>query len=137
MTRLATLALAALALAGCRGPKGSPESTVKSFYSAADAQDFESMADCLSSASLSRIGSPARAAAYFQANFTGWRDFSITIDDWSIGADEKTATVRFVCVADSVTNYKHQPVDCSDTYSLVKEDDGKWHINFASKLRTQ
>lgn len=137
MKRLAALALATLALAGCRGPKGSPDSTVKSFYSAADAQDFDSMVDCLSSASLAKMGSRARAAAYFQANFAGWRDFSITIDDWSVGADEKTATVRFVCVADSVTNYKHQPVDCSDTYSLQREDDGKWHIDFASKLRAQ
>jgi len=137
MTRSALLLCSVLALAGCKGPKGSPDSTVKAFYSAADSQDFDSMADCLSSASLSKMGSHARAAAYFQANFAGWRDFSVTIDDWSIGADEKSATVRFVCVADSVTNYKHQAVDCSDTYSLVKEEDGKWHINFASKMRTQ
>jgi hypothetical protein len=123
------LALSLLSLAACRGPKGSPDSSVKSFYSAAVAQDFESMADTLAAESRQKLGS--NAAGRLGAMFGGWKDVDLTIDDYSEDSNGKSATVRFSCIASQVENYKLLKFDCSDTFALTKEEDGKWHIILA------
>jgi hypothetical protein len=123
------LALSLLSLAACRGPKGSPDSSVKSFYSAAVAQDFESMADTLAAESRQKLGS--NAAGRLGAMFGGWKDVDLTIDDYSEDSNGKSATVRFSCIASQVENYKLLKFDCSDTLALTKEEDGKWHIILA------
>jgi hypothetical protein len=117
-----------LAFAGCRGPKGSPDSSVKSFFSAAGAQDYASMAETVARSTITRMGSQARAEAFLAEEFAGWSSVDVSIADWSVAADEKHATVTFNCLAQTMRNYKPVKLDCSDTYPLVREDDGKWHI---------
>jgi hypothetical protein len=131
MTTRTTLLLAAslLSLAACRGPKGSPDSSVKSFYSAAVAQDFEAMADTLAAESRKKLGS--NAAGRLGQMFGGWKDADITIDDYSEDSTGMSATVRFTCIASQIENYKLRKYDCSDTLALTKEEDGKWHIILA------
>lgn len=136
-TQVTWCVLAAVGLlAGCRGPSGSPDGSVKAFYSAAGAQDFDAMAALLSESSLAKLGSQARANSYFASQFRGWRDFQVDIDDYAVDADGKSATVRFTCQAEVLDRYKVLKVDCSDVFSLVKQSDG-WHIHLpgAQKLR--
>lgn len=131
-TRTALVAAVALfALAGCRGPKGSPDSSVKSFFSAAAARDWDSMNETISKASRQKLGS--NYEKYFRQSFGGWRDIDVTIDDYTIDSDGKTATVRFTCVAAQLENYKESYFDCSDAFTVVKEEDGKWHVNLPSR----
>ena len=131
MTNRTTLLLAVslLSLAACRGPKGSPDSSVKSFYSAAVAQDFEAMADTLAAESRQKLG--ANAAGRLGGMFGGWKDVDLTIDDYTEDSNGKSATVRFTCIASQIENYKLLKFDCSDTLALTKEEDGKWHIILA------
>lgn len=129
-TRSLLLVLASLlALAGCRGPKGSPDSSVKSFFSAAVAQDFEAMAETLAADSRRKLG--VNAAAKLGEMFGGWEDVDVDIDDYTIDVSGKTATVRFSCISTSLINYQARQFDCSDTLQLVKEDDDKWHVVLA------
>ncbi len=129
-TRTALLfALTLSSLASCRGPKGSPEGSVKSFYSAAVAQDFEAMADTLAVETRQKFGSQPERRLYQM--FGGWSDVDLTIDDYNEDANGKSATVRYSCVSSQIENYKLVQYDCSDTVALVKEDDDKWHIILA------
>ena len=122
------LCLALLGSIGCRGPKGAPDSSVKSFYSAAGAEDWGAMADTVSASSVARLGGRAQVEAFLARQFSGWSHVDVSIDDWSVDADGKKATVRFSCLAQILQNYKPVKVDCGDTHSLVREDDGKWHL---------
>lgn len=129
-TRAALLfAVTLISLTSCRGPKGSPEGSVKSFFNAAVAEDFQAMADTLAVESRKKLGSSP--AGRLAAMFEGWNDVDLTIDDYNEDANGKTATVRFSCVASTIQNYKLVQFDCSDTLALVKEEDGKWHIILA------
>ena len=123
-----------LALVGCHGPRGSPDGSVKAFYAAADSKDWSGMVSIVSKTSREKLGSQERAEAYFAEQFKGWRNVDVDIDDWSVGADEKTATVRFNCSGEYLDRYKVKQVDCSDTFALVKESDG-WHINLPATQR--
>lgn len=126
--RIAVLSLLALA-SSCHGPKGSPDSSIKSYYAAAASQDYEGLADTVSDSTIQRLGSRARALQYFEGEYAFWKDTDVTIDDWSINGDGQNATVRYTCFAHALTvKYKQMNVDCSDTWSLVKQDDDKWHI---------
>jgi hypothetical protein len=127
--RTALIAVALITLAGCRGPKGSPEGSVKSFFSAAVAQDFEAMSETLAVESRQKLGS--NAAGRLAQMFGGWDSADVTIDDYNEDANGQSATVRFTCVATEIVNYKAKEFDCSDTVALVKEEDGKWHIILA------
>lgn len=131
MTTRTTLffAVTLLTLAACRGPKGSPESSVKSFFSAAVAQDFEAMSETLAVESRQKMGSNPEAR--LAAMFDGWTDVDLDIEDYNEDANGKTATVRFSCVGSTINNYKLVQFDCSDTLALVKESDDKWHIILA------
>jgi hypothetical protein len=62
------------ALSSCRGPKGSPEGSVKSFFDAVVAEDWDAMSDTISEQSLTRLGSRARAQATFARDFEGWKE---------------------------------------------------------------
>ena len=125
----ALLTFVLLTFAGCLGPKGSPEGSVKSFFKAAVKQDFEAMAETLAQESRTKLGS--NAPAKLAQMFGGWDSCDVTIDDYNEDGDGKSATVRFTCVATEIVNYKAKEFDCSDTVALVKEDDGKWHIILA------
>ena len=129
-TRTALLfAVCALSLVACHGPKGSPDSSVKSFYNAAVSGDFEAMSETLAVESRKKLGSSPQAR--LNQMFGGWKDVDLTIDDYSEDADGKNATVHFTCIASEIQNYKLLKFDCSDVLALVKEDDGKWHIILA------
>lgn len=132
---LLLVAVSLLSLSACRGPKGSPEGSVKSFFSAAVAQDFEAMAETLAAETRKKFGS--NAAGKLSAMFGGWNECNVDIEDYSIDASGNSATVRFNCVATTMQNYKPKQFDCSDTLQLVKEEDDKWHIILAggSRLR--
>jgi hypothetical protein len=127
----------ALVLGGCRGPKGSPGGTVKSFFSAVVANDWDAMAEIASQKSLQKLGSKDRAVQWFSRNYTGWVGADVSIDEELIDTSEVNATVHFTCVQTTKENYKEVQYDCSDVYTLVKEEDGKWHLNLpgSSKLR--
>jgi|APLak6261679142_1056127.scaffolds.fasta_scaffold00002_84 hypothetical protein len=129
MTRRSWLVLVVLSLAACRGPKGSPEGSVKSFFSAVEAEDWDAMADIISADSMKRIGSRDRAMATFARDFEGWKNVKINVEDAMENADGHTANVRFECFSTQYVNYKPKDYDCSDTFALVKEEDGKWHIH--------
>ena len=130
MTRTAFLfSVTLISLTSCYGPKGSPEGSVKSFYKAALAQDFEAMSDTLAVESRQKLGS--HAAERLRQMFGGWSDVDITIDDSNEDVSGTGATVRFTCVSSEIVAYKLRQYDCSDVVALVKEDDGKWHIILA------
>lgn len=130
----ACVAVLGLVCAGCRGPSGSPQGSVEHFYSAASAQDFESMANLLSDPSLKKLGSTGKAQAYFSSQFKGWKNFSVDIDDYTIDSNGQNATVRFTCRAEVIDRYKVVAADCSDVFSLVKQSDG-WHIHLPAAQR--
>ncbi|GMU60785.1 MAG: hypothetical protein AMXMBFR34_25480 [Myxococcaceae bacterium] len=130
----AAVVLLVLTLSACRSPSGSPGGSVKAFYSAAGAQDWESMANLLSDTSLTKLGTSAKAQGYFAAQFTGWKNFSVDIDDYTVDSDGKNATVRFTCRAEVLERYKVVAADCSDIFSLVKQSDG-WHIHLPAAQR--
>ncbi|MFZ5440223.1 MAG: nuclear transport factor 2 family protein [Myxococcota bacterium] len=135
-SRLVLLSLVTLAtVSGCRGPKGSPEGSVKSFYNAVVAEDWDAMVDTVSQDSLKRIGSREKAAAVFARDFSGWKEVELTIDDSIIDASGDKATVRFECISTQLQNYKPRQYDCSDTFALAKESDGKWHIHLPGGAR--
>lgn len=127
---LAVCLLLLAVLAACRGPKGSPEASVKSYFSAANAQDYDAMVRTLAKESVAKIGSPEKTAAYLAYVFEGWSEFEVEVTDWSIAADEATATVKFSCKGMTIgqLDRKLHPGNCGDTYSLVKEADRKWHV---------
>ncbi len=131
MTTRTTLlfAVTLLGLSSCRGPKGSPDGSVKSFYSAAVAEDFEAMSEILAAESRQKLGS--QATGRLGQMFGGWKDVDLTIDDSSEDANGQSATVRYTCIASQIENYKLLKFDCSDTVALTKEEDGKWHIILA------
>jgi ketosteroid isomerase-like protein len=117
-----------LALAACRGPKGSPDGTVKSFYAAAEAKDYEAMASTLTARARSQLGSAERAERAMASLFEGWTEIDLDIGETIIDASGQTATVHFACKGESVANYKVVKYDCSDILKLEKADDGKWYI---------
>ena len=128
-TRTTLLTLALFTFAGCLGPKGSPEGSVKSFFKAAVKKDFEAMAETLDEEQRRKLGSnPAAKLAYM---FDEWNSCYIDIEDYTEDADGKNATVRFSCLATTIVNYKEKQFDCSDNLALVKEEDGKWHVILA------
>jgi hypothetical protein len=137
MKRLMLLAALLLLAPACRGPKGSPGGTVKSFYSAIVANDWDAMAEIASQKSLQKLGSKERAVQFFSRNYTGYLSADVTIDEELIDTSDVNATVHFTCVETTKENYKEVQYDCSDVYTLVKEDDGKWHLNLpgSTKLR--
>ncbi|MFO0597855.1 MAG: hypothetical protein U0228_21315 [Myxococcaceae bacterium] len=133
MKNVALLSLVMLALvgsSGCRGPKGSPDGTVKSWFSAIEAEDWEAMADMASAKSMSKAGSREKAMNYFAKAYGPWTKANVvSIDESLIDADGKGATVMFTCVSTMLENHKENDYDCSDTFALVKEEDEKWHLH--------
>lgn len=127
--RRALLLTGVLALAGCYGPKGSPEGTVQAFYSACDHKKWDAMADMLADESIKKIGSRQRAAAYFADTYAYVKSIDASIDDHVIVKPEKEAVVRFSCTASVRPPSEPEATDteCSDTYTL-KNQDGKWYI---------
>lgn len=129
MRRALLLTTGVLTLAGCYGPKGSPEGTVESYYSACDHKKWDAMADMIADESVKRIGSREKAAAYF-ADFYGYvKGIDITIEDHVEVKPGKEAVVRFNCTASIRPPQDPDPHDegCGDTYTL-KNQDGKWYI---------
>jgi hypothetical protein len=72
--------LACLALAGCNGPKGSPEGSVKSFYSAAEDHDWETMAGIIEADSIKKIGTQ-RVQAFYADMFKDVRSVDVSIQE--------------------------------------------------------
>lgn len=108
---------------------------MKSFFSSVVARDWESMADTISEASMKRIGSRAKVMAVFARDFDGWEDVDVSIEEATVDASGDGATVRFECVSTQIVKYKEKKFDCSDTFSLAKEADGKWHIHLPGGTR--
>ncbi|MFT3711167.1 MAG: nuclear transport factor 2 family protein [Archangium sp.] len=138
MKRLMLLAALLMLAPACRGPKGSPGGTVKSFFSAIVANDWDAMTEIASDKSMSKLGSGDRANQWFAKNYRGWVSADVTIDEELIDNSEVNATVHFTCIQTTKENYKEVQYDCSDVYTLVKQADGKWHLHLpgSTKLRS-
>ncbi len=119
--------LACFALAGCNGPKGSPEGSVKSFYSAAEDQDWETMVEIIDPDSLKKVGAQ-RVQAFYADLFKNVRNVDVTIQETRIVHQDKEAVVSFQCTA-TFRALGEMPYDrgCADIYTL-KYHDGKWYI---------
>lgn len=127
MRRLALLVLVALAFTSCRGPKGSPSGSVKSFYACIDAKDWSTLVEIIDTRSRTRLGPQAAAKLAYQ--FDEWRDVDITIEEEFVDSAETTATVKVTCTAKQFANHKVEEFGCNETLALDKEDDGKWHVS--------
>lgn len=128
--RRALLLTGVLGLMGCHGPKGSPEGTVSSFYSAADSKKFEAMAEMLAPESLKKFGNrKGNAAAYFAENYVDVKSIDAEIDEALEVKPGKEAVVRFNCTASirAPNEPDAHDEDCGDTWTL-KNVDGKWYI---------
>jgi uncharacterized protein YchJ len=139
MSRAVVLsALSVLVLSACYGPKGSPEGTIKSFFSAAEAQDFEAMAEMLDPNSRAKLGSIEKIAAFYADTYTNTSDLDLTINDARIIREDDEAVVQFTCTVWFRERGKQEyKADCSDTYPL-KYRDGKWYVVLpeTQRLRT-
>lgn len=122
---LSTLAL--LALAGCNGPKSSPDGSVKSFYSAAESHDWETMVEIIDPDSLKRI-SPQRVQSFYADLFKDVQEVKLSIQETRIVQPDQEAVVSFQCTA-TFRALGQLPYDrgCADIYTL-KWRDGKWYI---------
>lgn len=120
-------ALVCFALAGCSGPKGTPEGSVKSFYSAAEDHDWATMVGIIEPDSLQKVGAQ-RVQSFYADMFKDVRDVSISIQEIRIVHPEKEAVVSFQCTA-TFRALGQMPYDrgCADIYTL-KYRDGKWYI---------
>jgi hypothetical protein len=100
---------------------------VKSFYSAAESQDFEAMVGMLDPDSLKKIGSK-RVEAFYADMFQNVRDVDVSIQETRIVQPDVEAVVSFKCTA-TFRALGEQPYDrgCSEIYTL-KGHDGKWYI---------
>ncbi len=119
--------LACFALVGCNGPKGSPEGSVESFYSAAEKHDWETMVEIIDPDSLRKVGAQ-RVQAFYADLFKDVRSVSVSIQDTRIVHPDQEAVVSFQCTA-TFRALGEQPYDrgCADIYTL-KYRDGKWYI---------
>ncbi|WP_224361346.1 nuclear transport factor 2 family protein [Hyalangium versicolor] len=129
MPRAVLLAALGLTLvAGCGGPKGSPEGTIKSFYSTIESQDWMDLAEMVDPDSLSKSGGPQRVAAFYYSVFQDVRDIDLSIDEALVTRPDEEAAVRFKCTA-TFRALGQMPYDrdCSDTIAL-RWHDGKWYI---------
>jgi len=132
---LAALAAFALLATGCHGPKGSPTATVESYWAAVDSEDWDALVETLSADGRAKLGS--NGPRYFESQYGGWKSIDVDIDDWSMNADQQSATVRFTCRAEMKKGYKYVPLNCSDNFAVVKESDGKWHVVVAGGKNLQ
>lgn len=129
MSRVALLsALSVVVLSACHGPKGSPEGTIKSFFSAAESHNFEAMAEMLHSSSQKKLGSIEQIAAYYEDTYAFSTDIDLDIVDSRIIKEDDEAVVQFKCTVWFRQRGKMESkAGCSDTYSL-KYDDGSWYV---------
>jgi hypothetical protein len=120
--------LSVVVLSACHGPKGSPEGTIKSFFSAAESHDFEAMAEMLAPSSRAKLGSVEQIAAYYEDTYAFTSDIDLDIVDSRIIKVDDEAVVQFKCTAWFRERGK-QPYKrgCSDTYSLQYVD-GSWYV---------
>ena len=129
MSRAALVsALSVVVLSACYGPKGSPEGTIKSFFSAAESHNFEAMAEMLHSSSRSKLGSIEQIAAFYEDTYGFTTDIDLDIIDSRMIKEDDEAVVQFKCtVWFRQRGQMEKKAGCSDTYSL-KYDDGKWYV---------
>ncbi|HEX8702232.1 MAG TPA: nuclear transport factor 2 family protein [Myxococcaceae bacterium] len=129
MSRAVVLsALSVLVLTACHGPKGSPEGTIKSFFSAAEAQDFEAMAEMLDVDSRAKLGSMEKITAFYADTYSFTSDLDLEIADSRIIREDDEAVVQFNCTVWFRERGKQEyKSDCSDTYTM-KYRDGKWYV---------
>lgn len=124
-------------LAGCHGPKGSPEGTVESFYSAAESHDWEAMASMVHPDSMRRVGPAPRVAAFYQSLYEDCQDVDLSIQEALIVRPNEEAVVKFTCTATfRAMGQMAYDRSCSDTITM-RMHDGKWYIVLAEtqKLR--
>ncbi|HYI02618.1 hypothetical protein [Hyalangium sp.] len=129
MSRAALIMVLGLGLfAGCYGPKSDPEGTVKSFYSAIEAEEWMTLHEMIDPESLQKSGGPGRAAAFYYSIYQDIQDLDLTIEESLVTRPDETAVVRFKCTATfrALGEMPHDN-DCSDTLSL-RYHDGKWYI---------
>ncbi len=130
LMRRALLLTGVLGLMGCHGPKGSPEGTVASFYSACDSQKWQAMAEMLAPETLKKFGGrKSNAAAFFAELYADVKSIDAEVNESIEVKPGKEAVVRFSCTATVRARNEPDPhdEDCGDTYSM-KNVDGKWYI---------
>jgi uncharacterized protein YchJ len=115
-------------LTACHGPKGSPEGTIKSFFSAAESHDFEAMAEMIHPESRQKLGSIEQIAAFYEDTYAYTTDLDLTIVDTRVIKEDDEAVVKFDCaVKFRQRGKKETQAGCSDTYTL-KYHDGSWYV---------
>jgi hypothetical protein len=129
MSRVVLLsALSVVVLSACHGPNGSPEGTIKSFFSAAESHNFEAMAEMLHTSSRAKLGSIEQIAAFYEDTYGFTTDIDLDIVDSRMIKEDDEAVVQFKCtVWFRQRGQMEKKAGCSDTYS-VKYDDGKWYV---------
>lgn len=138
--RRALLLTGVLGLMGCHGPKGSPEGTIESFYSAADSKKYEAMAEMLAPETIRKFGNRrSNAAAYFAEMYTDVKGVDAEVQETRYVKPDKEAIVRFDCTASirPPAEPSAHDEDCGDIWTL-KNVDGKWYIILpeTQKMRT-
>lgn len=119
--------LVCFALVGCNGPKGSPEGSVKSFYSAAEDHDWETMVGIIEADSLKKVGTQ-RVQTFYADLFKDVREVSVSIQEIRIVQPDQEAVVSFQCTATfRALGQMAYDRGCADIYTL-KSHDGKWYI---------
>ncbi|MDY7225435.1 hypothetical protein [Hyalangium rubrum] len=120
--------LSVVLLAACYGPKGSPDGTIKSFFSAAESHNWEDMAEMVDPESLAKVGSIPGAAAFYESTYGSNTDIDLTILELIEVKPDVEAVVKFKCrVTFRELGKMPYSAGCSDTYTL-RAHDGKWFI---------
>ncbi len=121
-------ALGVVLLSACHGPKGSPEGTIKSFFSAAESHDFEAMAEMLDVSSRQKLGSLQQIADFYEDTYKFTSDIDLEIVGSRVIREDDEAVVQFKCTAWFRERGKQETkAGCSDTYTL-KYRDGSWYV---------
>jgi hypothetical protein len=119
--------LVCLALAGCNGPKGSPEGSVKSFFSAAEDQDWGTMVEIIEPDSIKKVGAQ-RVQSFYADMFKDVRSVDVSIQEVRIVHPDQEAVVSFQCTATfRALGQMAYDRGCADIYTL-KYRDGSWYI---------
>lgn len=133
---IALVLAAALAAAGCRGPKSTPEATMESFLSALGAQDIDSLIGMTTPESIKKGGGEEKVRATYNDITIGMQGLDYKI--LSLAKMGKTAQ------ASVVLNYTWRvrgknPEPVTDEYQAhyLFENGGKWYVQLPGTSRVQ
>ena len=123
------LALVALFLAACNGPKEKCEGSFKSYFSMIEGQDFAGMYEMLTPKFKKKVKSVEHFSAAMLEQWNGTYGFSKKVDSITESADG-------ICIARGAMSYtwrvRGKEAEAHDdeffSWTFRKERDGKWYI---------